>query len=77
MEPTISLTGNVTWVNLGGGFYGIMGDDGNLYIPTNLDKKFMKNEFQVDFTAEKINDKLGRSRLWGIPIEIMDIEKHG
>jgi hypothetical protein len=77
LEPTISLTGNVTWVNLGGGFYGIMGDDGNLYIPSNLDKKFMNNEFQVDFTAEKINDKLGRSRLWGIPIEIMAIEKHG
>jgi hypothetical protein len=76
LDATIALTGNVTWVNLGGGFYGIMGDDGNLYIPSNLDKKFMKNEFQVDFTAEKINDKLGRSRMWGIPIEILDIQKH-
>jgi hypothetical protein len=77
LDATIAQTGNVTWVNLGGGFYGIMGDDGNLYIPSNLDKKFMKNEFQVDFTAEKINDNLGRSRLWGIPVEILDIQKHG
>jgi hypothetical protein len=77
LDPTITMTGNVTWVNLGGGFYGIMGNDGNLYIPSNLAKKFMKNEFQVDFRAAKINENLGRSRLWGIPVEILDIEKHG
>ncbi|HTY14699.1 MAG TPA: hypothetical protein VMC42_03235 [Methanoregulaceae archaeon] len=74
LDPTIVLTGNVTWVNLGGGFYGIMGDDGNLYIPSNLDKKFMKTEFQVNFTAEKTDDSLSRSRLWGIPVELLGIE---
>ena len=77
LDPTITLTGNVTWVNLGGGFYGIMGDDGNLYIPSNLGKEFMRTEFQVNFTAERIHDSLSRSRLWGIPVELLGIERYG
>jgi hypothetical protein len=77
LDPTIVLTGNVTWVNLGGGFYGIMGDDGNLYIPSNLDEKFMRTEFQVNFTAEKTANSLSRSRLWGIPVELLEIERSG
>ena len=75
LDTTITMTGNVTWVNLGGGFYGIMGNDGNLYIPANLDSQFMKNEFHVNFTAEKISDGLGKSRLWGIPVELLDIKE--
>ncbi len=74
-DPTIFQTGNVTWVNLGGGFFGIMGDDGNLYIPSNLDKKFSKTELQVKFTAEKTDSGLSRLHLWGIPVELLEIER--
>ncbi|HVP94677.1 MAG TPA: hypothetical protein VMS89_05830 [Methanoregulaceae archaeon] len=76
LDTTITMTGNVTWVDLGSGFYGIIGNDGNLYIPSNLDGQFMKNGFHVNFTAEKTRDNSARSHLWGIPVELLDIREY-
>jgi hypothetical protein len=76
IDTNITMTGNVTWVNLGGGFYGIVGDDGVLYIPTEIDKEFRKNQFHVNFTAEKINENVNKLRIWGVPVRLLELKEY-
>lgn len=71
---TIQLTGEIVYVPTGEGFYGIIGDDGQKYQPTNLPRELRKRGLPVKFSAISRKDSF-TSIMWGNIIEIKDITK--
>lgn len=69
----IVVTGTVIYVQLEGGFYGINGDDGRSYDPTNLPTEFRKNGMRVSFEAKELKNAAG-FHMWGIIVEIIHIQ---
>ncbi len=70
----VSGTGTVTYVDLEGGFYGIIGDNGEHYDPTYLGQEFQEDGLRVRFEA-KIREDIASTHMWGTMIEISSIEK--
>ena len=68
-----STNGTVTYIDLEGGFYGIIGDNQENYDPINLPDEFQQEGLQVAFTA-KYRDDLAGFHMWGRIIEILQIE---
>jgi inhibitor of cysteine peptidase len=66
--------GTVTRVDLEGGFYGILGDDGKKYEPLNLDPKYQRDGLRVAFESTLARDAVG-TRMWGTPVNLVDIEE--
>jgi len=69
----ISGNGTVQLINLEGGFYGIAGDDGLKYDPTNLKKEFRQDGLHVHFEGRSTGTV--NTRQWGTIIDITRIEK--
>jgi len=65
--------GTIIYVDLEGGFYGIIADDKH-YLPVNLSKEFEKDGLRVKFKA-KIQKNLVSIHMWGILIELTNINK--
>jgi len=70
----IILTGTVVFNDFEGGFYGIVGDDGKNYEPTNLSEEYKKDGLKVSFKA-KLHEDWASISMWGTIIEITSIEK--
>jgi len=73
-QDIISETGTVKYIDLEGGFFGIIGDSGKNYDPINLSEEFKKNNVRVSFDA-KILENMASIHMWGTLIEIVRIEK--
>ncbi|MDO8577713.1 MAG: hypothetical protein Q7R50_00840 [Dehalococcoidales bacterium] len=73
-EDIISGTGMVKFVNLEGGFYGIIADSGIQYDPTNLDRNFEQDNLRVKFEG-RIRSELVNTHQWGTILELTRIEK--
>lgn len=71
-DQYISTTGTIKYISLEGGFYGIIGDNGQGYDPINLPVDFQIDGLNVFFTALKRYD-LASIHMLGIIIEIIDI----
>jgi hypothetical protein len=69
----ISGTGTVKYIDLEGGFYGIVGDDNKQYEPMNLEQTYQKDGLRVRFQA-KIRQEMASIYMWGTIIEITRIE---
>ncbi len=67
-------TGTVKFVNLEGGFYGIIGDDNQSYDPINLSREFQVDDLRVYFRA-KIRNDIVSVHMWGTLVEILEIEE--
>lgn len=74
--PTVSGAGTVQYIDLEGGFYGIVADDGTQYLPLNLPEEFSENNLTVEFDAV-IREDVATIQQWGIPIEITAISTSG
>ncbi len=72
-EEAISATGTVKFVELEGGFYGIVGDDGKKYDPINLEQTYQEDGLRVRFQA-KIRQDISSIHMWGTIIELTKIE---
>ena len=70
---TVSGTGTVRRIDLEGGFYGIVGDDGMKYDPVNLAREFQVDGLRVGFEA-RVRKEQASTRMWGTLIEIMSIQ---
>jgi len=64
--------GQVVYVNLEGGFYGLLGDDGQKYLPLSLPERFQQAALRVKFTARLLSRSKG-FRMWGQTIELFGI----
>lgn len=71
--PTIFSTGEVQYIDIEGGFYGIITDDGEHYEPNNLASEFMVDDLQISFKAKIMEDQVS-FHMWGTIIEILEIE---
>lgn len=71
---TFHLTGQVYYANIEGGFYGIVGDDGIKYQPTNLPRKFKKDGLSLKFDG-KIKDGGVSLFQWGTIIELSNVSE--
>jgi len=73
-KEIVSGTGTVEYINIEGGFYGIIAEDGTHYLPANLNKEFHVDGLRIEFTAETCEDTIS-FYMWGIPVEIIEINK--
>lgn len=71
---SIYTTGTVKYISLEGGFYGIIGDDGEHYDPINLSKEFQVDGKRIMFSY-KIRNNLAGFHMWGKIIEIIDVKE--
>ncbi len=73
-EDVVSATGTVRFINLEGGFYGIVGDDGKKYDPMTLDQQFRADGLRIRFEA-RIRADVASFHMWGTIVDITKIEK--
>lgn len=66
-------TGTVRYLDLEGGFYGILADDGARYRPVNLPETFASDGLRVRFCARPVEGRMSIF-MWGTAVEIRDIE---
>ena len=67
-------TGTVKYVNLEGGFYGIISDNGQKLDPINLKNEFKKDGLRVKFVYS-LKKSGANIHQWGKIIEIISIRK--
>jgi inhibitor of cysteine peptidase len=72
-ENQIIATGTVRYLDISGGFWGIVGDDGKNYDPMGLAPAFQKEGMRVRFEAIPETDMMS-SRMWGALVKITHIE---
>ena len=73
-EGVVSGKGTVRFIDIEGGFYGIIGDNDKHYDPINLSQEFKVDGLRVRYKA-KIRRDIGSTHMWGTQIEIIRIEK--
>jgi len=67
-------TGTIKFLNFEGGFYGIIGDDGEHYDPINLGEEFRVNGLRVHFKV-RIEEEMVSFHMWGIIVTVISIEE--
>ena len=71
----VSGTGTVEYISLEGGFYGIVGDDGDCYDPlASLPQEFAVDGLRVSFSVRICEDCIS-FHMWGYIVEIISIAR--
>ncbi len=70
----VSGNGMISEVNLEGGFYGIIAQDGSRYNPASLPDSLREDSLAVYFEA-KIRENVAGIHMWGKPVEIITIRR--
>lgn len=65
--------GTIKHIDLEGGFYGIVAENGECYDPINLPSRFKKDGLRVWFKG-KVRGELGSFHMWGTVIELITIK---
>lgn len=73
-ENVIVTTGTVQYVDLEGGFYGLVADDGTRYDPSGLPEEFEEDGLRVEFRVEPREGVL-TTRMWGQVVDLKEIER--
>jgi hypothetical protein len=68
------IVGTVRHVELEGGFFGIVDEQGNRFDPVNLPERFEKDGLRVKFRMTKLQDRMS-FHMWGTLVKITKIEK--
>ncbi|HQN92236.1 MAG TPA: DUF333 domain-containing protein, partial [Methanoculleus sp.] len=74
VDVRLSGNGTVVFIDLEGGFYGIVADDGERYLPLDLPADYEKDGLRVRFSADVVNDT-ATIQQWGTPVDLIEIEK--
>ena len=72
-DDTIQGTGTIRYVDLEGGFYGLVASDGTKYDPTPLPDSLQVDDLSVRFRVEEKDTMT--TRMWGSPVEVIEIER--
>ena len=75
-KAEITVTGTVEHVELEGGFWGVIGDDGKQYDVFNLPKEFRKQGLRVKLAGKLRPDRIS-FHMWGVIVEVISIERIG
>jgi hypothetical protein len=73
-EDAVKVTGTIVFLSFEGGFYGIVGDDGKHYDPTNMSQEFQKDGLRVRFEAKTLQG-MASYHQWGTLVELITIHK--
>lgn len=73
-ERTISGTGVIKYIDIEGGFYGIIADDGQKFLPRNLPTDFKKDGLRIAFQVKLLTGVVS-IQMWGKPVEVVSMEK--
>lgn len=71
---TMQITGKVAYQNLGTGFWGIIGNDGQEWRPVNMPSKLQQEGLQVVVEAEESANQMSVF-MWGTAINIKKVIK--
>lgn len=71
-EDLVSGVGAITYVDLEGGFYGLVADDGTKYNVINLEDAFKEDGLRVRFRGT-VRDDLMTTRMWGRNLEVEEM----
>ena len=74
-QDEISFVGEVKWISLEGGFFGLVAEDGRKFFPLNLPEEFKKEGLKIRVKGN-IGKGIATVQMWGIPFEIREIEIH-
>ena len=70
----MKITGQVVFIELSGGFWGIRSQEGAEYFPVNgLPDRFKKEGLAIE--VEALPSSLFSIYMWGIPVEISHIKR--
>ena len=69
----LSFTATVKYMNLEGGFFGLVSKEGKHWLPMNLKKEFQQHGAIIKVTGSALND-LMTIQQWGTPFSITHIE---
>ena len=72
-DTTIQGTGTIRFVDLEGGFYGIVAEDGTKYDPTPLPDSLQENGVRIRFRVKEKD--VMTTRMWGTPVEVVHAER--
>jgi len=72
-SDTVHIEGTVKFIDLEGGFWGIVGSDGKNYEPVTLATKYQTDGQPVKVKAEMLNDQSSVHQ-WGTLIKIISVE---
>jgi hypothetical protein len=70
----IAATGTVAHIDLEGGFWGIIGDDGKRYDVSNLPQGFRKEGLRVRFVGS-VRPSQVSFHMWGVMVEVITLER--
>ena len=68
----VSGVGTIVYVDLEGGFYGLVDEDGTKYNPLNLDDAFKEDSLSVRFRGTIRRDVM-TTRMWGKNLHILNM----
>lgn len=71
-DKSLTFQGEVVFIEIEGGFYGIADQNGQKYLPSNLPDILKQNGLKVRGTAQLKSGKLGFKQ-WGKMIDIIEI----
>lgn len=71
-EDVVEDVGTVRYIELEGGFYGIVADDDARYLPDSLDESYREDGLRVRFRAE-IREDVMTAQMWGTPVTLIEI----
>ncbi|MFZ0456038.1 MAG: hypothetical protein WCE54_18580 [Ignavibacteriaceae bacterium] len=74
IKASLEDIGTIKYVNLEGGFYGIVSDNGQKLDPVNLKDEFKKDGLRVKFVYS-LKKRGSNIHQWGEVIEIISIRK--
>lgn len=72
-DSPIAGTGTIRYVDLEGGFYGLVADDETKYDPTSLPDSLQVDGLAVRFRVREKD--VMTTRMWGTPVEVLEIER--
>jgi len=64
------ISGKVVYQDFSGGFWGIVGDDGNNYRPVEMPNQLKKDGAKVNIVIRKMPDEVSIF-MWGQPVKII------
>ena len=73
-EDIVKGTGKIQYIDLEGGFYGIISDDSEHYDPLNLPSAFQQDDLRVEYRL-RILENQSSIHMWGIVVEVLEITK--
>ncbi len=68
------VTGTVRYIELEGGFYGIVADDGRKLDPVNLPEEFQKDGLRLEVRVVPLRDRVS-VRMWGTPVRVLRLKR--